>query len=373
MRPLLLLLAVAVILHAFPIVNQCNAPDEYVDSAVKYLKEAYDAYCRDVRCPALCPDFHVVLEDLGSYGGLAYTRGFPYTCTYKIEIDCKLGGLLKQIAYHEMAHALQAAYGVKDYGWWTEAHAEGLTSYYIAGDRWQYFGHVSRFWDRMLYRRNPNSYIDWSVEWYQYGAFFAWLSWWYSPRNATDVYADDINSMMRIYLNFLLSPWDWGRMPAFEDGCSAEELEPYTSRYCRYGTAGNYTYVIKSNVLVNAAVAGSTLYVALASPYRAYADYTVTVVRCRNVTVTATVTETKTETATATVRETETVTSTATFYVTSVVTTVIDRTVATTVTANVTHTVVERRFDVQSAVAVFVLSLVLAFLACIAAGRRLWR
>ena len=342
-RALIALLILASAAFGFTIVNECGASQSYVDAVLQALRESYDAYCRDIRCPALCPDFRVVLRDLKEYSGLAYSRSFPYPCTYRIDIACNLGGWLRPTVYHEMAHALQTAYADqiygRGYGWWTEAHAEGLTSFYVAGDRWQYFGHVSRFWDRALYRRNPNSYTDWSVEWYQYGAFFAWLAWRYSPRNATEVYASELNSMMRAYLGFLLSPWDWGRLPSFGYGCD-EEMDAHTAVYCVYGRAlPGYVYVLSSGrQLINATVVGDELHVALAAPQKSTAGYTVTISRCENA---STVTVTTTQTTTVTTTYTTTVPVTVTYTTTIPVTTTITTTVP--VTTTVTQTVADNR------------------------------
>jgi len=140
---LLFLLLLPASVYAFVVVNQCGASSEYVSAINSYLRDAYEAYSRDVRTPALCPDFTVVLKNDVQYPAVTYIRVSPMgACAYRIELRCDISlGWLRHLAYHEMAHALQASFGWR-YGWWSEAHAEGLASYYIARGRWQHYGCV---------------------------------------------------------------------------------------------------------------------------------------------------------------------------------------------------------------------------------------
>jgi len=335
--------------HAFAqylVVNECNAPEHYVTSVTSSLKEAYDVYCRDVQCPALCPNFHVVLSSRLSQMALTYGS----LCATRMEFACDLQQYqIRHMAFHEMAHALQMAvqkqWGAQ-YSWYVEAHAEGLASVYIAGDRWQHYGHVSRFWDNMLYTRNPFSLTEWTIDWYRYGAFFAWLAWRYGAHHATQVYSSSVSDIAEAYIQFLLSPWTWGREPPYQpfNECNGA-LAPNTARYCMYYVNDwNGTYVIKSNVLVNATPSGNLVKLAFASTQNAQLSVTVTFSPCPppttttvttttiHATTTYTTTLTKTQTVTLATTITEHVTKTETIYVTSAATETITQTVTEVVT-----------------------------------------
>ncbi len=352
MRNVVLILLLSVVVFGFTIINNCGASQDYVDALRTYLQQAYDMYAQDIRTPALCPDFRVELKNNIQYPAVTYGRIGPFgVCAYKMEFRCDVSRVwLQHLAFHEMAHALQYAVGDggKGYGWWSEAHAEGLASYYMVehiyqAGQWQRYGWVQDFWDRRLYRQDP-----WACEApnrcaYQYGAFFAWLAWRYSPLNATLAYALPMSELRRAYWNFLLSPWSWGRDPVYLDfdEC-AQHMEPNTALYCVYRPVLPYrVYVFSSSTLANATGMQDRALLALVSTKTSTADLSVTVSYCPTCEPATTVTVTQTVTATETVAKTETYTVTYITTTTTTVTTTATRVTTTTytVTVPVTHTV----------------------------------
>jgi hypothetical protein len=250
-----------------------------------------------------------------------------------------------------MAHVLQNSVGDggKGYGWWSEAHAEGLASYYMVvrvyqAGQWQRYGWVQDFWDLRLYHRDP-----WVCEApnrcaYQYGAFFAWLAWRYSPLNATLTYALPHDGLRKAYWNFLLSPWSWGRDPVYYeyDECIGKSVETNSALYCVYRPIlPNRTYVFSSSLLINATGLEDRILLALVASRASTADPSVTVSYCPECKPTATVTTTQTVTTTVTRTETYTVTYTTTETYTVTIPTTTTVTYTTTVTVPVTTTVTE--------------------------------
>jgi hypothetical protein len=361
-RTLALTVLLAVAASAFTVINNCGATQDYVDALKSYLQMAYDMYAQDIRAPALCPDFHVVLRNDIQYPAVTYSRIGPFgACAYKMEFRCDISrAWLQHLAFHEMAHALQnaAGDGGKGYGWWSEAHAEGLASYYMVervyrAGQWQRYGWVQDFWDKQLYRQDP-----WKCEApsrcaYQYGAFFAWLAWRYSPLNATLTYALPHDGLRRAYWNFLLSPWSWGRDPVYLDfdRCTGA-VDRNSALYCTYSPVlPNRVYVFSSQLLINASGLPDKILLALVATRASTADVSVTVSYCpkcptETVTVTQTVTKTETYTVThittytttITVPTTETVTKTETYTVTIPTTITVTVPATATVTATVTET-----------------------------------
>jgi len=358
MKSVILILMLVATTFGFTIINNCGASQDYVDTLRTYLQQAYDMYTQDIRTPALCPDFHVVLRNDIQYPAVTYSRIGPFgACAYKMEFRCDISrAWLQHLAFHEMAHALQNAVGDggKGYGWWSEAHAEGLASYYMVvriyqAGQWQRYGYVQDFWDKQLYRQDP-----WKCEApnrcaYQYGAFFAWLAWRYSPLNATLTYALPMGLLRRAYWNFLLSPWSWGRDPAYLDfdECTGP-VDGNSALYCTYSPVlPNRVYVFSSPLLINASKLSDRVLLALVATKASTADVAVTVSycpECQTVTVTQTVTKTETYTTTTTytttitlaVPTTTTITKTETYTVTIPTTTTV--TYTTTVTETETYT-----------------------------------
>jgi hypothetical protein len=256
-----------------------------------------------------------------------------------------------------MAHALQnvAGDGGKGYGWWSEAHAEGLASYYMVVriyqvGQWQRYGWVQDFWDKQLYRQDPWQCVAPNQCAYQYGAFFAWLAWRYSPLNSTLTYALPHDGLRRAYWNFLLSPWHWGRDPVYVDfdECVGTQVSPNSGLYCAYfPTLPNRVYVFSSSLLINATRLQDKVLLALVATKTATTDPSITVSYCpecnptatvtQTVTATQTVTSTYTTTTTVTVPTTTTVTATST--ITVPVTTIVTYTTTSTVPVTTTVTV----------------------------------
>jgi hypothetical protein len=347
MRIFLILTLLVGVVNSFTVVNYCNAPQDYVDALETYLQQAYDMYSREVKTPALCPDFRVELKNDVQYPAVTYSRIGPLgVCAYKMEIRCGISrAWLQHLAFHEMAHALQNAVGDggKGYGWWSEAHAEGLASYYMAvrvyqAGQWQRYGWVQDFWDRQLYRQDPWICEAPNLCAYQYGAFFAWLAWRYGPRNSTLVYALPTEGLRRAYWNFLLSPWSWGRDPVYSDydEC-AGRVEPNSAMYCVYRPVlPNRVYVFSSSLLINATGLQDRILIALVATRQTTADPSVTVSYCPEQ-ATTTVTVTTTSTVTHTVTETHMTTVPTTY--TTTVTLPVTQTHTTTTTVTVTETV----------------------------------
>jgi len=345
-RLFFLVLVLAASLQGFVVINNCGAQEDYVKALDSYLQKAYDMYTRDVKTPALCPDFYVELRNDIQYPAVTYSKIGPLgTCAYKMEFRCDISrGWLQHLAFHEMAHALQnaAGDGGKGYGWWSEAHAEGLASYYMVmrvyqAGQWQRYGWVQDFWDKQLYRQDPWQCVAPSLCAYQYGAFFAWLAWRYSPLNSTLTYALPMDRLRMAYVNFLLSPWSWGRDPLYNDfdTCNAQ-MSPNSGLYCTYSPVlPNRVYVFSSSLFINATGLSDRILLALVATKTATADPSVTVSYCPSATVTQTVTQTVTTTYTTT--STQTVTYTTTVAVPTTYTTTV--TVPTTVTIPVTSTV----------------------------------
>jgi len=352
MRALALAVLLSTTVLAFTIINSCGASQDYVDALDSYLQKAYDMYTQDVKTPALCPDFHVVLRNDIQYPAVTYSRIGPFgVCVYKMEFRCDISrAWLQHLAFHEMAHALQNAVGDggKGYGWWSEAHAEGLASYYMVTrvyqvGQWQRYGWVQDFWDKRLYRRDP-----WRCEApdlcaYQYGAFFAWLAWRYSPFNATLTYALPADRLRRAYWNFLLSPWSWGRDPTYLDfdECVGAQVSPNSALYCTYSPVlPNRVYIFSSSIFINATGLSDRVLLALVATKATTADPSVTVSycpECSPTTVTHTVTTTQTVTQTVTTTQTATYTTTVIVPVTYTTTVAVPMT--TTVTKTETYTV----------------------------------
>jgi len=250
------------------------------------------------------------------------------------------------LAFHEMAHALQnaAGDGGKGYGWWSEAHAEGLASYYMVmrvyqAGQWQRYGWVQDFWDKQLYRQDPWQCVAPSLCAYQYGAFFAWLAWRYSPLNSTLTYALPVDKLRQAYWNFLLSPWSWGRDPIYVDfdSCVGAQMSPNSGAYCIYSPATpNRVYIFSSAHFINATGLPDKILLALVATKTATADPSVTVSYCDTSTATQTVTQTVTSTYTTTTTVTVPTTTTVTVSTTSTTTVPITTTVTTTSTATYT-------------------------------------
>jgi len=352
MRALLFLLLISLIGWSFTVVNLCNAPQDYVEKTDRYLQTAYDMYSKDMKPPSLCPDFYVELRDI-EYGGLTYTKIVGGSaCAYKIVIDCGMtDSQLLHIAFHEMAHALQASYyNGKPYDWYTEAHAEGITAYYLVErvwkvGAWQTYGWVKYFWSDRLYEKNPEKCTPPDLCAYKYGAFFAWLAWRSGPKNSSEVYASPSYQMMEVYRNFLLSPWSWGRDPSYYDysECRDRSMAANSLLPCVYGPAlNNYVYVFSSNTMINATLKNGVIYLALVAPSSTTADPSVTISNCdcpSQTTVTTTATTTQTVTVPTTTTVTTTVPITYTTTVTVPTTTTIPITVTTTSTVTITKTV----------------------------------
>jgi hypothetical protein len=342
---LVILLATAV--SAFTIINNCGASQDYVDTLRTYLQLAYDMYAQDVKMPALCPDFHVVLRNDIQYPAVTYSRIGPFgACAYKMEFRCDISRRwLQHLAFHEMAHALQNAVGDggKGYGWWTEAHAEGLTSYYMVeriyqAGQWQRYGWVQDFWDKQLYRQDPWQCVAPNLCAYQYGAFFAWLAWRYSPLNSTLTYALPADRLRMAYVNFLLSPWSWGRDPVYIDfgECVGAQMSPNSGVYCTYSPVlPNRVYVFSSAHFINTTGLPDKILLALVATKTAVADPSVTVSYCPDATTT---TVTQTVTTTYTTTSTQTVTYTTTVTVPTTYTTTVPTTFTTTYTVTIPTT-----------------------------------
>jgi len=361
MKSVIPILMLVVATFGFTIINNCGASQDYVDTLRTYLQQAYDMYTQDIRTPALCPDFRVELKNDIQYPAVTYSKITPFgACAYKMEFRCDISrAWLQHLAFHEMAHALQNTMGDggKGYGWWSEAHAEGLASYYMVeriyqAGMWQRYGWIQDFWDAKLYRLDP-----WKCEApnrcaYQYGAFFAWLSWRYSPLNATLTYALPHDGLRKAYWNFLLSPWSWGRDPVYLDfdECTGS-VDRNSALYCTYSPVlPNRVYVFSSPLLINASGLPDKILLALVATKASTADVAVTVSycpECQTVTVTQTVTKTETyittttytTTTTLAVPTTTTITKTETYTVTIPTTTTV--TYTTTVAVPVTTTVTE--------------------------------
>ena len=347
------ILALAVLLSAtalaFTIINNCGAPQDYVNALDSYLQKAYDMYGKEIKTPALCPNFYVKLRNDIQYPAVTYSQIGPLgTCAYKMEFRCDISlTWLQHLAFHEMAHALQDAVGDggKGYGWWSEAHAEGLASYYMVvriyqAGMWQRYGWVQDFWDKQLYRQDPFQCMAPNLCAYQYGAFFAWLAWRYSPLNATLTYALPMDRLRMAYVNFLLSPWSWGRDPIYNDfdTCNVQ-MSPNSGLYCTYSPVlPNRVYVFSSSLFINASGLSDRILLALVATKTATADPSVTVSYCPECKPTATVTTTQTVTTTVTKTETYTVTYTTTATTTVPVTYTTTITVPTTTTVTKTET-----------------------------------
>jgi hypothetical protein len=340
-----LTLMLSATVFGFTVINNCGASQDYVDVLVSYLQRAYDTYAQEIKTPALCPDFRVVLRNDIQYPAVTYSRIGPFgACVYKMEFRCDISrAWLQHLAFHEMAHALQSAVGDggKGYGWWSEAHAEGLASYYMVErvyrvGQWQRYGWVQDFWDRRLYRQDPWRCEAPNLCAYQYGAFFAWLAQQYSPLNATLTYSFPHDKLRQVYWNFLLSPWSWGRDPVYLDfdRCIGVGMERNTALYCVYSpTLPNRVYVfsVPSPLIINATGLPDRILLALVATRQTTADPTVTVSYCPECPPATTITTTQTVTTTRTVTETHTVTRTTTVTVPT--------TYTTTVTVPVTYTV----------------------------------
>jgi hypothetical protein len=349
-----LILLLSATAFGFTIINNCGASQDYVDTLNTYLQQAYDAYSREIKTPALCPDFRVELRNDIGYPAVTHSRVGPHgVCAYKMVFRCDISrAWLQHLSYHEMAHALQNAVGDggKGYGWWSEAHAEGLSSYYMVvriyqTGQWQRYGWVQDFWDKKLYRQNPWRCEAPNLCAYQYSAFFAWLAWRYSPLNSTLTYALPHSELRRAYWNFLLSPWSWGRDPVYLDfdDC-AEQVDTNSALYCIYSPVlSNRVYIFSSSLLINATGLQDRILLALVATRQTTADPSVTVSYCpeqatTTVTVTTTSTVTHTVTETHTTTEPITYTTTVTLPVTQTHTTTTMTTVTETVTIPITHT-----------------------------------
>jgi hypothetical protein len=346
-RLFFLVLALAASLQGFVIINNCGAPEDYVKALDSYLQKAYDMYTQDIKTPALCPDFYVELRNDIQYPAVTYSKIGPLgTCAYKMEFRCDISRTwLQHLAFHEMAHVLQnaAGDGGKGYGWWSEAHAEGLASYYMVVriyqvGQWQRYGYVQDFWDKQLYRQDPWQCVAPNLCAYQYGAFFAWLAWRYSPLNSTLTYALPMDRLRIAYVNFLLSPWSWGRDPVYLDfdTCNVQ-MSPNSGLYCTYSPVlPNRVYVFSSSLFINATGLSDKILLALVAVKTAMADPSVTVSYCDTSTATQTVTQTVTSTYTTTTTVTVPTTTTVTVSTTSTTTVPITTTVTTTSTATYT-------------------------------------
>jgi len=350
MRLLLLVILLSATALAYTIINNCGASQDYVNALDSYLQKAYDTYSKEVKTPALCPNFYVELRNDIQYAAMTYSQIGPFgACAYKMVFRCDISNAwLQHLAFHEMAHALQDAVGDggKGYGWWSEAHAEGLASYYMVvriyqAGQWQRYGWIQDFWDKQLYKQDPWQCVAPNLCSYEYGAFFAWLAWRYSSLNATLTYALPNDGLRQAYWNFLLSPWSWGRDPVYSDfdECVGAQVNPNSALYCTYSPVlPNRVYVFSSSLFINATGLSDRILLALVATKTATADPSVTVSYCPECsptsTVTTTVTTTQTVTATQTVTETYTVTYTTTVTNTTTMTT----TVTVPVTSTVTYT-----------------------------------
>jgi hypothetical protein len=347
MRTLALVVLLSASALAFTIINNCGAPQDYVNALDSYLQKAYDMYSKEIKTPALCPNFYVELRNDIQYPAVTYSQIGPLgACAYKMEFRCDISRTwLQHLAFHEMAHALQNAVdGGKGYGWWSEAHAEGLASYYMVvrvyqAGMWQKYGYVQDFWDKQLYRQDPWKCEAPNLCAYQYGAFFAWLAWRYSPLNATLTYALPHDGLRRAYWNFLLSPWHWGRDPIYNDfdTCNVQ-MSPNSGLYCTYSPVlPNRVYAFSSSLFINATGLSDRILLALVATKTATADPSVTVSYCPECKPTATVTTT--QTVTTTVTRTETYTTTTTYTTTIPITYTITVPTTETVTYTTTATI----------------------------------
>jgi len=350
MRFLLLSLLLVAFLGAFTIVNNCNAPQDYVDALNNYLQQAYDTYSKEIKTPALCPNFYVELRNDIQYPAATYSQIGPVgVCAYKMVFRCDNSKTwLQHLAYHEMTHALQDAVGDggKGYGWWSEAHAEGLASYYMVVriyqiGQWQKYGWIQDFWDKQLYKQDPWQCTAPNLCSYEYGAFFAWLAWRYSPLNSTLTYSLPNNELRQAYWNFLLSPWSWGRDPTYLDFDNCRDaVNPDSALYCIYSPVlPNRIYVFSSSLLINTTGLPDKILLALVATKSSTADPSVTVSYCPECSSTSTVTTTVTTTQTVT--STQTVTETETYTVTYTATVTVPTTYTTTITATQTVTQTE--------------------------------
>jgi hypothetical protein len=341
-----LILLLPATVFGFTIINNCGASQDYVSTLDSYLQQAYDTYSKEIKTPALCPNFYVELRNDIQHPAITYSRIGPFgVCTYKMEFRCDISRTwLQHLAFHEMAHALQNVVGDggKGYGWWSEAHAEGLASYYMVVriyqvGQWQRYGYMQDFWDKQLYRQDPWQCTAPNLCAYQYGAFFAWLAWRLSPLNATLTYALPTDRLRMAYVNFLLSPWSWGRDPVYLDfdEC-AKQVDANSALYCIYSPVlPNRVYIFSSSLFINATGLQDRILLALVATRQATADPSVTVSYCPEQT-TSTVTVTTTSTVTHAVTTTVTETYTTTIHVTH--TTTVPTTYTTTVTAPTTYT-----------------------------------
>jgi hypothetical protein len=303
-----------------------------------------------------------------------------------MEFRCDISRVwLQHLAFHEMAHALQNAVGDggKGYGWWSEAHAEGLASYYMVVriyqvGQWQRYGWVQDFWDRQLYRQDPWRCEAPNLCAYQYGAFFAWLAWRHSPLNATLTYALPADRLRQAYWNFLLSPWSWGRDPVYLDfdKCIGMQVSPNSALYCTYSPVlPNRVYVFSSSQLINATSLQDRILLALVATRASATDPSVTISYCPEcipTTVTQTVTRTETRTVTYTTTVTVPYTTTVTVPTTVSVTVPITYTVTetTTVTVPVTTTITSTVTEGGVPTSVAVVAVVVALLVgCYICGR----
>jgi hypothetical protein len=349
MRTLALVVLLSATALAFTIINNCGASQDYVNALDTYLQKAYDMYTQDVKTPTLCPNFYVELRNDVQYPAATYSQIGPLgACAYKMVFRCDVSQTwLQHLAFHEMAHALQNAVSGKGYGWWSEAHAEGLATYYMVvriyqAGQWQRYGYVQDFWDKQLYKQDPWQCIAPNLCAYEYGAFFTWLAWKYSPLNATLTYALPMDRLRMAYINFLLSPWSWGRDPTYLDfdQCVGAQVSPNSALYCTYSPVlPNRVYVFSSTLFINATGLSDKILLALVATKTATADPSVTVSYCYNPTATVTTTVTATQTATQTVTKTETYTVTYTTTVTVPTTYTTTATYTTPVTTTVTVTV----------------------------------
>lgn len=351
MRTLALVVLLSATALAFTIINNCGASQDYVNALDSYLQKAYDMYTQDVKTPALCPNFYVELRNDISYPAVTYSRIGPLgACAYKMVFRCDISSArLQHLAFHEMAHALQDAVGDsgKGYGWWSEAHAEGLASYYMVvriyqAGQWQRYGYVKNFWDKQLYRQDPWQCVAPNLCAYEYGAFFAWLAWRYSPLNSTLTYALPTDRLRTVYIKFLLSPWSWGRDPTYLDfdQCVGAQVSPNSALYCTYSPVlPNRVYVFSSSLFINATGLSDKILLALVATKTDTADLSVTVSYCPNATVTTTQNTTTTQTVTKTETYTDTYTTTVTVPTTTTVTTTSTETVTSTVPSTTNYTV----------------------------------
>jgi len=324
----------------FQVVNLCNAPQTYVNDVVKYASGAYETYARLFGRP---PPFYgqIVLRGDMPQGtaGLAYiTCGASGCWAYKIELACNLRNL-DEVVYHEMAHAMQAAFisPSTQYDWYTEASAEGLAAYALRRATWLYRGYYSA----QMWQTSPQELGDYSVRWYYYAAPMAWLIWRYGPQRFAEWSAGNYTS----YLLFLLSPWDWGKFlwaqePEYEV-CGLVSLKPYTGQYCRYAAYSESGTAVISDLPVNATLRPPYLLLAFTAPSAASGRFTVTPIPPVTVTQTVPITTTETVTVTETITKYTTITAPITTTITQVTTNVITVTITSTLPITVTRTVTE--------------------------------